>query len=344
MKNLIYTLLVCSLFTINVAAQDVHFSQNHASHLSINPANTGLLHDLNATVMYRNQYSSVATPFKTSMVSFDMVTASSKSNNATLGVGAQFLYDDSGDSQLKTTAANLNVSGILKLDANSKLSLGLMGGYGQRSTDLSNLRWDSQYQNGVYNSQLSSNENFNDMGFNYFDAGAGLAFSFGKDQTYITANDGVKGSFGVSAFHFGLPTHTFYGSGETLKTKYVAHGRVEFGKQNTNLTFIPSAYFMLQGKQKEILVGNTFRYLLQEGSRYTGFKKSSSIGMGVHYRWMDAVVANVQIDYANYSVGFAYDFNVSTLSPVSQGRGGFELFLRFVTPNPFSRSSVARIN
>lgn len=340
MKKLLIIAAICSLNT--AIAQDPHFSQYDASHLLINPANTGLIRDLNVTAMYRNQYKSVATPFTTSAVSFDMITSNDRTKNATLGVGVQFLRDDSGDANMKTTGINLNLSGIIKVNQDSKLSLGLMGGYGQRGMNSSDLRWDSQYAGGAYNPLLSSNEDFSYLNFSYFDAGAGIAYSFGKNQSYITANDGAKGSFGVSAFHFGLPLYSFNGASEKLRTKYVAHARVEVGQHNTNLTFIPSAYFTLQGNQKELLIGNTFRYLLQEGSHYTGFKKASSIGVGVNYRWMDAVVANVQLDYANYSIGFAYDFNVSSLTPVSQGRGGFELFLRFVTPNPFSTGSVSR--
>jgi hypothetical protein len=34
-------------------------------------------------------------------------------------------------------------------------------------------------------------------------------------------------------------------------------------------------------------------------------------------------------EFDQYSAGFCYDFNVSSLSTVSKYNGGFELFLRF---------------
>jgi hypothetical protein len=35
------------------------------------------------------------------------------------------------------------------------------------------------------------------------------------------------------------------------------------------------------------------------------------------------------MEYDQYSVGFAYDINISSLKTVSNAKGGFELFLRF---------------
>jgi hypothetical protein len=35
------------------------------------------------------------------------------------------------------------------------------------------------------------------------------------------------------------------------------------------------------------------------------------------------------IEWDQYSAGFGYDINISSLTPVSKSKGGFELFLRF---------------
>jgi len=323
-------------------AQDPHFSQYEATPLIVNPANAGLKHDLRAVVNYRNQWGAVASPYKTTAFSFDMRTDQGGTNNAYFGIGGQLLHDKSGDANMALLQGTLNLAGIIKLDNYSKLSLGLMGGFGQRSVDYDQFRWESQYQNGAYNAQVSSNELLLTPTFSYFDVGAGIAWTYGKDQAYITANDGVKATVGFSASHFGLPAASFFGADEALKTKFIGHATMELGKANTNLTFIPSVYYVQQGKQREILLGNTFRYLLQEGSHFTGFKKSSSIGLGVHYRLLDALITSFQLDYSNYTLGVSYDVNLSQLSTASNMRGGIELFLRFVTPNPFSKGSISK--
>ena len=128
-----------------------------------------------------------------------------------------------------------------------------------------------------------------------------------------------------------------------MNTKFMAHGSIELGKENTNLTFIPEFYFVQQGTQREILVGNVFRYLINEGSHFTGFSQSSAIYLGINYRVKDALITSIMLEYANYSLGFSYDFNMSSLMTSSNSRGGFEIALRFVTPNPFAKGYRARI-
>lgn len=47
------------------------------------------------------------------------------------------------------------------------------------------------------------------------------------------------------------------------------------------------------------------------------------------YRWKDAIVAKVLFDLGDYSVGMAYDANVSGYRTASNGVGGFEISLRY---------------
>lgn len=341
-KNMKKILLIfVSVCCGNLFAQDPHFSMVKETPLLINPGNTGVQHDLRATVNYRKQWAFVD-PFETMAFSFDMNTSKNSRKNAYLGVGITAFYDKISTSKIANTAGNLNLSGVLKLDSRNKLSLGLMGGFGQTSTDYSKLRWESQYIDGAYNSNTNSQELFNSATFTYLDAGAGLVWSYGEGQSYITANDEVKANVGISAFHFGLPNNSFYGSEEVRKTKYVLFANAELGQRNSNLTFIPSLMIAYQGNQKEILVGNDFRYLIKEGSKYTGFVKQSAFALGVHYRLMDAFIVNAHLNWANYTIGMSYDINVSKLTNTSNLRGGFELFLKFVTPNPFSNNFNSR--
>ena len=135
-------LFVLTISLITVKAQDPHFSQYRMTPLMVNPGYTGLNYNLRAVVNYREQWKSVATPFSTAAFSFDMNTSKDKHKKGSLGVGVQFLNDRAGDAKLGMTQGNLNVSGILNLDENSKLSLGIMGGFGQRSVDYSSLSWE----------------------------------------------------------------------------------------------------------------------------------------------------------------------------------------------------------
>lgn len=341
MKRLLITLFV--LMSLSSFSQDPHFSQYCETPLFLNPANAGFKNDIRAIVNYRTQWAAVSTPYQTTGLSFDMSLTKDDMANSWMGIGANVYYDWAGDGNLSLTQGNLNLSGVIRLDAENKLSAGLMGGYGQRSLDYNAFRWQAQY-NGVYNPNFSSNETFTQNAYGYFDAGAGIAWSYGTNEKYITANDGVKADVGISFFHFGIPAATFEENNtEKLNLKYVVYGTMELGQANSNLTFIPQVYWTAQGKLNELLLGNKFRYLLQEGSHFTGLRKSTAMGVGVYYRLQDAIIASFNLDYGNFSVGFSYDFNVSSLTPASNMRGGAEVYLKFVTPNPFSGPSRAKI-
>ena len=345
MKNIKFIIIVvCGLFSLHSKAQDPHFSQYRMTPLMVNPGNAGFNYNLRATANYRQQWKSVASPFSTSAFSFDMNTSKKKNNRGSIGVGLQFLNDKAGDAKMGMTQGNINVSGVLKLDDKSKLSIGIMGGFGQRTINYAVLRWENQYQNGAFDANNTTGENLGSNSTTYMDAGAGFVWQYGKDPGYITQNNGVKVNFGASVYHFGLPSTSYFGNtSEKMNTKFIAHGSVELGKENTNLTFIPEFYFVQQGSQREILIGNVFRYLINEGSKVTGFVKSSAVSLGVNYRVKDALITSIMLEYANYSVGFSYDINLSSLSTSSNSRGGFEIALRFVTPNPFAKGYRARI-
>ncbi len=339
--KVVYAIIITMSYAINSFGQDPHFSQNDVNPLMINPGNTALNHDLRAIVNYRNQWSSFTKPYQTIGFSFDMNTAKDKSRNAYLGLGVQFLNDKAGDSQMSLTQGNLNVSGVLRTGDLSKLSLGLMGGFGQRSVNFNDLRWSSQYD-GAYNSSLSSNENFSSTNYTYFDAGVGLVWTYGKNQAYISANDDVQLNIGISAAHLDVARSSFENEGAKLDTRFNGFIDARFGKRNTHLSINPSLYYTNQGSLHEVVVGSNFRYLLKEGSHFTGFVKTTAISLGAHYRYMDAVIASIRFDYSNYSLGVSYDFNVSELTPASNGFGGLELSLKFVTPNPFKNTSRSK--
>jgi len=77
------------------------------------------------------------------------------------------------------------------------------------------------------------------------------------------------------------------------------------------------------------------RYLLRPQSKYTGFIKETAILFGGHYRTGDAFIPSVMIEMANYAIGISYDVNISSLKTVSSGKGGVEIVLRYINPNPF---------
>ena len=72
-KPLLITLLAL-LVSLNINAQDIHFSQFYASPLNLNPAMTGVMNCTDRlTLSYRNQWASVlkSNAFNTFTASYD---------------------------------------------------------------------------------------------------------------------------------------------------------------------------------------------------------------------------------------------------------------------------------
>ena len=90
-----------------------------------------------------------------------------------------------------------------------------------------------------------------------------------------------------------------------------------------------------QGKAKELLIGTLFRIKLQQVSKYTGAISGAAISVGGYLRARDAISAQLLFEFHQFAIGASYDFNISSLIPATNNRGGLELSLRFTNRNPF---------
>ena len=337
---LIFGFSVLCYFKSN--AQDVHFSQFRETPVQLNPGMTALDKDLRVILNYKDQWRSFVSPYKTFAFSADFNPMMKKKKANYIGVGLQLFSDKAGDSKMGNNLATINISGVVKVSDKSKLGLGIMGGFGQRTVNYSALQWENQYTGTMFDATAPTGENQASTSYSYPDLGAGLAWTYGKNQQYISANNGVHATIGASAFHFGLPKYSFYGQKvEKLNTKFIGHGNIEFGIKNTNLLIAPEFLYQSQGTEQELILGSVFKYVLQEGSKYTNIKKSSAISLGLDYRMKDALIASLMYEYSNYAIGISYDVNTSGLRSATSCKGGLEIALRFVTPNPFSLNNSA---
>lgn len=322
-------------------SQDIHFSQFIATPLLINPAQTALGGNARFILNYKNQWQSIGSPFRTYAFSGDVALNKSKMHPNYFGLGVLFYSDKAGDSQMGITEGALTGSGVIKVADNSHISGGLLLGFTQRSINYDKLLWENQYDGLTLNSSLSSNEPVGQKAYHYFDFGGGVCWTYGKEEKYISANDGVRATAGISLWHFGLPRYTFYGiSDDRLNTKIIMHSAVEIGLANSNVIFAPNLLYMKQGKLHEFDMGGIFKFILKENSKYTGRIKASAIGMGVSYRFKDAIIPQFSYENSAYAFGISYDANISKLRAASDMRGGLEIFLRFSTDHLFtSRNS-----
>lgn len=345
MKRLNLFLAAALLIPFFGAAQDIHFTQMTQTPLLINPAQAGMTHEVSAIVNYRDQWRSVSeNPFKTFNVSADLAYNKKKSGSH-LGVGLNFFSDKAGDGAMKTTTGQLHLSGIVALNESSLLSVGLYGGFGQRSLSYDKLYWDNQYIGGQLDLTAPSYEPTTFANHTYADIGAGLAWYYGTGNNTISSNDAWNVTVGFAVQHINQPVYTYYGNSDArLPMKYIAHGTGEIGIKNFSLVLEPGYLVTIQGGHHEINAGMLVKYWLQEASVYTGRKKPAAFVLGGYYRFGDALNVIAAYEMYPFRLGFSYDINLSGLTSASQARGGFEVSLRFMMVNDSKNKTKSFFN
>jgi type IX secretion system PorP/SprF family membrane protein len=353
MKKIVLTALIISLGSC-VYSQDIHFSQFNEFPSQLNPAITGVTNNLRASLQYKTQWGSVTVPYKTYGASFEMKFNQKpweqednnqfyKKATKNMSWGISVFNDKAGDGDMGLTQANFSLSSPVALNEKNTLAIGLQASFAQRSLDYTKLIWPDQYNGSTYDVSMNSGENFSSSKFTYGDFAAGLLWTYGKGEMYMTANDEVKANAGVALYHINKPKETYISNtAELMDMKVVVHGGLIFGIKNTNLDIAPSFMLDFQGPAKEIVAGTLFKYNLREDSKYTGNVKSATVSVGGYYRNNDAIIPTLLLEIGQYALGISYDLNVSDLSTASTHRGGIELTLRFVAPNPFLYTNKPR--
>ncbi|MFH1319259.1 MAG: PorP/SprF family type IX secretion system membrane protein [Bacteroidota bacterium] len=324
---------LCNLCILSEAeGQDIHFSQFYHSPLTLNPAAAGVFKgNFRAINNYKDQWRSIAFPYKTLSVSLDMPFYREKITDGSLGIGVSFLNDRAGDLNFSTNQAVLSLSANKSVNKSNNFSIGLQGAFSRRSIDFTKLKSDKQFDGTEYHPDWSTGETNTFENYSYGDFAAGILWNFTSDESN-------KIHAGAALFHINRPDQSFYDLYEKLYSKLVLHGGGEINLKNTNTSIIPNILFLKQGQSYEVNAGALIRYVLKESSKYTGNVKGSAFSIGGGYRFNDAIVVAAIMELAKWKIGISYDVNISGLRDVSLGKGGFEISLIFITPNPFAKA------
>lgn len=347
-KHLVITLCVF-VFSVSAFAQDMHFSQYNETPSLVNPALTGSEYVVRAGLIYKDQWGSVSVPYRTYGASFEMKFKASawdktdpfrsksykKAFNRLAG-GLSFFSDKAGDGGLGTNLVNLSLATYIKTGEMSTLSLGLQGSMVERSVDFNKFVFSNQYNGTSYDHSPAPGEDYSAHTFITPDVAAGMLWRYEKEEKTIGDNDQLSADFGVAMYHIIKPTqHFLVNSNDQLYSKINANGKMLIGIPHTSLGLAPSFLLSFQGTQKELLAGLMGKYYFKHDSKYTGYVKRSSIGVGVYYRNRDAVIFNFLLEYRQYGIGISYDLNTSGFATVSTLRGGPEITLRYNSANRF---------
>jgi len=318
---LIPFLLIATL----VKAQDPNFSQFFASPLTLNPALTGKFDgDFRVAGNYRNQWPTINNAFTTYTASFDIGILKNRiPEYDQFGVGVMAFSDKAASGVLQNNFAGLSISYHKALDEDgyNQLGLGFQGTY-------ANKRLDVYRKDVTFLDQLTSNgftgltsEVFDQQNLNisYFDVNAGVL--------YNGTTNGLNSFYlGASMYHINRPKESFTGGQYYLQPRLTlqAGGMLPQGEYNA-IHF--SAIHSRQANAVNTVLGGA--YMLNVNADPVS---PTNVYLGSWFRFGDAVIPYIGLEFNSMRIGASYDVNVSSLKPGSNMRGGIELSLIYVKP------------
>lgn len=313
--------LIFMLTSFSLKAQDMHMSQFYSVPSNINPAFTGFFsNDYMAAAMYRSQWSSVSKPYQTVAGTAELSLLKNKRPNSIIGVGTSIIHDQAGSTNFTTDEFNLNVSYLQVLDVNRKhiIGVGFQNGMSLRKFDISKATFGNQF-NGYDGFDQGINPNENGLKTRQIDynLAVGAVYSFSPKAHY-------NFFMSISGFNLIRPNVSFYNDSESrLYTRIAAFVGGEV-KLKGSFSMLPTALFQMQGPNKEIVFGSFVRYGLMKNR-----KERLAVNVGLWYRYMDAVIPAIKMEYKGLNVTVNYDINVSKLTKVSKFNGSGEISISY---------------
>jgi type IX secretion system PorP/SprF family membrane protein len=297
----------------------------------LNPALAGANSGRQANLAYRTQWGQLGSSFRSAIASFDTRLGKQEGRKTnSLAMGLNFYNDRSPETAINSTTAALSVADHIKVNSSSQISLALNLGYAFRSFDASRGRWASQYNGVTYEASTASGESFGNQNFGFFDAGAGIVYSYSKTSKNAVGTTGKKVNVGLAAYHVNRPNDSFILSNDArLPVRFTLFANADINVSGTKGSFLPGIYLQRQGPFSQYLIGGYYRYNLNGGSNYTGYEKPFSLSLGLFTRIQDSFIAKLMVEFDQYSIGYAHDFTVSQLSNNAGRLGASELFIRY---------------
>jgi type IX secretion system PorP/SprF family membrane protein len=309
MKKIII-LIITTVITGSIAAQDPVFSQPFLTPVHSNPGFTGLMeNDLRITGIYRRHWVKIPSEMKYMAASVDKYLG----NRFAMGA----LLTRSSEGFLTRTGAYLTGAYHIYGDG-YEIGGGIQGGFLWRNVDYNNLIFPDQINNeGFIPNSITTADAPVNIRRKVFDAAAGVVARFGNNM------------IGFSAHHLNRPDETLINTDESkIPTRWTLMASRSFFPVNWNDT-----YFTVNGviyKQQ-----NNFSYTIGADFNYRQINFGISYRNNLNFRPTDALVLTVTLSLFNDEesiykpqMGIAYDATTSRLGwdrTSGSWEGGFSL-------------------
>jgi len=293
-------ILLFSLFSGTLPAQDPGFSQFFANPMYLNPAFAGTTELPRMALNYRNQWPQKGATYTTYSLSYDQLL---KNSNA--GLGFQAMRDQELNNVVNSSSASVIYSHHIKLGYESFLTLGLQGGFTLKQFNLSNLVFPSgidQLSGEISEYLLAGYSNEKKL-FPDFAIGA-----VGQHGEYF---------WGASAHHITRPNESVIQGDQKgrIPVKATIHAgarlhRLHHGLLSRIFTLSPNILYQQQGSFKQLNLGI---YMIEKSFLFGGWYRNN-----IDVR-PDAIIALAGFAHEKFQVGYSFDLTLSKLSNYSYG-------------------------
>lgn len=313
-------LTVCLMMAImqKPAAQtDPHFTQNYTYPMYINPAMVGQSNgDYRASAIYRSQWGTVGSPYRTTGLSFDAST----NNNLALGVNLMNQAAGDGGFNYFNLYASIAYTGVkFGKNENHHVIFAMQAGLLNRHVNQSKFKWGEQWNPITgYNASNPITEDFAKSSATTLDMGTGaLYYDASPEKKY-----NIFG--GISFYHINRPSDPIISSQSTelntIPMRYTIHGGASINLMQ-GMNIVPHILYNQQGNARETMLGVYVQKTVNE---------ETDIMAGAYYRYKDAIAPFVGVDYKNFLVGISYDANTSKLGAMTRNVNSFELSFSYI--------------
>jgi type IX secretion system PorP/SprF family membrane protein len=299
-------------------AQDVHFSRYLTTPLLVNPATTGMSDGApRVAVNYRNQWSKLGIPFKTTYGSVDGSLTAFENQ---ISLGGAFVHDQASAYILTADEVMFSVS-YSRIINNNQFSIGIQPGMVFKSLNYESLTFSSQFDGSrtAFDPTIPSGEVLSGN-LHHFDLGAGIFW-----RTLI---HNVMPSAGISVRHLNRPMESFASgiADSRLPRKLTLHAQVEI-PVGSKIVLTPSMLFGYNSGSTEWLAGSVLGYhILRPSIPIREIQGMAMIRVNP-WRNADAIILGAGVQLRFFELGFAYDVNISPLAKSTSLRGSYEVSL-----------------
>jgi type IX secretion system PorP/SprF family membrane protein len=320
MRNL-FLLLSLTFLAKSVCAQEINFSRVQDMAIWYNQSlKTDKLNSLKLN--YRNVEYGGSIAYNSVSAMYDMPllskAAKDKRNAGYFSFSVAGASDKSNQGILNNTLGMLGISYAIPISRHETyLSAGFQGGYYHSQLNLSGVSnaFGDQYDNyGPIEGAASNDRLANGWSYGHFNVNAGISiFSNSKSNKWY---------LGTSVLQVNHPfTDKLKTDSLRLKTGIGIQGGYRYITSSDDEV----AFYMNMNWQGP---ANRHFYELCYSKAIPNVPGGAAIGIGLGYRYTDAIVPSIELKYQKLIVGLMYDINISTISAAGIQRNGLELSLR----------------